>query len=189
MTSPVAICSNALLLLGKSPISSFEEGNDRARYASNLYPMAKPDLLRAHPWNFSCKRVLLSPLVTPPAFGFTAQFQLPGDYVRLVQVGYPGRGCPDFAMEDGKILANATALPLRYVYDADNEATWDSKMVFLAVRRMAWELAYPVTQSTTLRDSMEAAYIKALREAKAIDAQENPSETLGDDFPLIQGRY
>ena len=36
MTTPVTICSNALLMLGDNPIADFEEDNDRARLAANL---------------------------------------------------------------------------------------------------------------------------------------------------------
>ena len=35
--SAVSICSNALLLLGDRPISSFSENNDRTRLVANIY--------------------------------------------------------------------------------------------------------------------------------------------------------
>lgn len=190
MTTAVSICSDALLMLGKEPIASMEEESDRARYCANLYPMMRDNLLRKTFWNCAIKRVLLSPDATPPAYGYSAQFQLPGDFLRLYEVGTPGRYVTDFELENRMILANASALPLRYVWRNDNEDNWDSGLVLTATAQMAALLAYPVCQSTSLRDSLMATALQVLRESEAIDAQENPSETLGDgDFPLLAGRY
>jgi hypothetical protein len=189
MSTAVSICSQALLMLGKEPIADFNEGSDRAKYCSNLYPMVRDQLLRKHFWNCAIKRVLLSPSTTPPAFGFSAQFPLPSDFLRVYEVGMPGRVVMDFQIENRMILANATALPLRYVWRNENEATWDASLVHVATVHMAAVLAYPITQSTSLRDSMMSDAARALREAKSIDGQENPSETMGDEFPLIAGRY
>jgi hypothetical protein len=189
MTTAVSICSNALMMLGKDPISSMLEDNDRAKYCANLYPALRDALLRKHFWNCAIKRVLLSPDATPPAYGYTAQFPLPSDFLRLYEVGRPGAFVTDFQLENRMILANAAALPLRYVWRNDNEDNWDSGLVDTATIMMAALLAYPITQSTSLRDSMKEEAARTLREAKAIDGQENPSETFGDEFPLLAGRY
>jgi hypothetical protein len=189
MTTAVSICSNALLMLGKTPIADFNENSDRARYCSNLYPTVRDDLLRKHYWNCAIKRVMLSPLADAPAFGYSAQFQLPADFLRVYEVGYPGRFITDFQIENRKIMANAASLPLRYVWRNDNEDNWDSSLVQVATIMMAAVLAYPITQSTSLRETLTNDAKIALREAKATDAQENPSDTMGDEFPLIAGRY
>lgn len=190
MTTAVSICSNALLMLGKSPIADFTENSDRALYCSNLYPMLRDGLLRKHFWNCAIKRVLLSPMSTAPAFGYTHQFQLPSDFLRVYEVGNgPNNFISEFQIENRTILANAASLPLRYVWRNENEANWDSSLVHVATITMAALLAYPITQSTSLRDSMKQDAERALREAKSIDAQENPSETMGEQFPLIAGRY
>jgi hypothetical protein len=189
MTTAVSICSNALLMLGKSAIASLTDDSDRARYCANLYPMVRDSLLRKHFWNCAIKRVLLSPLVDAPAYGYSAQFQLPGDYLRLYEVGYSGKFITDFQLENRMILANAIALPLRYVWRNDNEDNWDSGLIQAATHAMAALLAYPITQSTSLRDSFMQEALRVLREAKSIDAQENPSDTMGDEFLLIAGRY
>lgn len=189
MTTAVSICSNALLMLGKEPIADFNDGSDRAKYCVNMYPIVRDGLLRKHFWNCAIKRALLSKLTTAPAFGYSAQFQLPADFLRIYEVGMPGSAVEDFQIEGRMILANADALPLRYVFRNTNEETWDASLVHVATLTMAAILAYPVTQSASLRDAMQQDALRALREAKATDAQENPSETMGDEFPLIAGRY
>lgn len=189
MTTAVSICSNALMMLGKSPIASLQEDNDRAKYCANLYPSLRDSLLRKHFWNCAIKRVLLSPDAVAPAYGYTAQFPLPSDFLRLMEVGRPGAFIADFQLENRMILANATALPLRYVWRNDVEDNWDVGLVETATAMMAALLAFPLVQSTSLRDSLLETATKTLREAQAIDGQENPSDTFGDEFPLLSGRY
>lgn len=191
MSTSISICSNALLQLGKAPIASFNEPGDLARLCSNLYGSERDSILRENDWNCAIKRDVLAPMATTPAFGFSAQFALPSDYLRMISIGDWKVGmpaCNRFKVEGRRILASGTALPIVYVFRNDQEATWDSKLVELMTARMLWKLAYPVTQSTTLRDELKAEYIAMAKSARAIDAQENPSEALSDDFTLITGR-
>lgn len=193
MATSISICSAALLQLGKAPISSFSDPTDAARLCANLYPQERDTLLRENDWNFAKKRVVLAPTVDVPAFGFTAQFALPGDFLRLVSVGDWYVGMPDcgkFKIEGRNILASGSSLPLVYVFRNESEATWDSRVVELMTARMLWKLAYPVTQSTSLRDTLRDEYNAMARAARAIDAQENPSPELGEgQFTLVQDRF
>lgn len=190
MATSISICSAALLQFGKSPIASFEEPGDLARLCSNLYPSERDSILRENDWNCSIKRDVLAPMATAPVFGFSAQFQLPGDFLRMVSIGDYLVGtpyCQAFKVEGRRVLADATVLPIVYVYRSP-EADWDSKLVELMTARMLWKLAYPVTQSTSLRDELKDEYQALAKAARAIDAQENPSQELSDDFTLINGR-
>lgn len=192
MTTAISICSAALLQLGKKAIASFDDDNDTAVLCSNLYPQERDSILREHLWNCAMKRTTLAPLVTAPAFGFAKAFLLPSDFLRLYQVGDYWVGdqlCPGYKLEGRHILADGTLLPIAYVFRNDVEATWDSKLIELMTARMLWKLAYPVTQSTSLREELAGEYQKLARTARAIDASEDASIELSDDFPLIYGRY
>jgi hypothetical protein len=189
MTTAVSICSNALMMLGKAPIASLEDESDRASYCANLYPALRDSLLRKHFWNCAIKRVLLSPTSEAPGFDYSHQFQLPSDFLRLYQVGTKNSPIDDFQLENRMILANVSSLPLRYVWRNEDENNWDTGLVQAATHAMAAMLAYPIVQSTSLRESMLQTAKDVLREAKAIDGQENPGDTFGEDFPLIRGRY
>lgn len=191
MATRVSICSAALLQLGKAPINDFQEKGDLARLCSNLYDGERDSLLRENDWNCAIKRNVLAPMATAPSFGFGAQFALPSDFLRMVSIGDHRIGtpyCQKFKVEGRAILASGTVLPIVYVFRNDQEATWDSKLVELMTARMLWKLAYPVTQSTSLRDELKGEYAQMARAARAIDSQENPSEELSDDFTLLSGR-
>lgn len=180
MATGVSICSNALLMLGAQTINDFNEPLDRAKIASNLYPTIRDDLLRTHPWNCTIKRALLAPDATPPAFGYDNQFELPADFLRVLEVGQAG--CQiDYLVEGRSILANATSVELRYVYLNEVENTWDASLVGLLTMAMACAMAYPITQSSALQAAFEQKLAMAKKVARAVDGQEDPPQTLGDE--------
>lgn len=175
--SEVTICSNALQRLGDAPIASFDDESKFAAVCADLWPQVRDALLRTHPWNCATKRVILAPLVDKPAFDYGYQFQLPGDCLRVIQVGRRGF-LPDYRREGRRILANATDLPLVYIWRNADVQTWDDMLVELATLQMVAMLAYPVTASTTLQQAREQIAEIALKRAKAVDGQENPPEEL-----------
>lgn len=187
MASKVSICSNALLLLGAQTISSLSEGNDRAALASNLYDSLRDDTLRSHPWNCAIKRVVLAPDVDAPAFDYTAAFSLPSDWLRTLGVGADGYES-DYKTEGRKILSNGTSLALRYVYRNEQESTWDAMLVRAMELRLAAEMAYPITMSASMADLMFNKLQQHMRQARAVDGQDDPPQTFGD-FPLLQARF
>lgn len=184
MATDVEICSKALILVGDKPIASLTEQTTRAAICNNLYPLAKRDLLRAHLWNCAIKRVQLTALSGAPAYDWSNWFAKPGDWLRLIDVG--NCGADDYAFEGNRILANQSTLLLRYVSEA-TEGAWDSSLTDVMIKRMAADLAYPITKSTSLMQVKQQEYQVALRTAKAIDGQENPPEQFGDS-PFIAAR-
>ncbi|WP_244215107.1 hypothetical protein [Pseudomonas sichuanensis] len=189
MVTGVSICSNALLMLGSQPINDFADQNnlDRARLCANLYPYQRDSVLRAHPWNCCITRVQLAPIADAPAFEWAYAFELPADCLRVLEVGYGG--CQiDYLVEKRSILTNDPAVDLRYVFRNEVESTWDSHLVDLMTTAMAAVLAYPVTQSTSERDSRRAELVQATRQAKAVDGQEDPPQTLGNEH-LLGARF
>lgn len=186
MASKVSICSNALLMLGAQPIASFTDGSDRARLASNLYPGERKAFMRAHNWGALTTRVSLAPMAQAPAFGYSRQFALPGDCIRLLDVGEEGETMT-YRVERKRILYNGTILPVRYIADLD-EGEWDDSMVYAMELRMAALFAYPITASSSLADALAARAKDALKEAKTIDGQEDDTQAI-EHSPLLDSRY
>jgi len=186
MATDVSICSAALSLLGDKPISSLTEVNRvAATLCSNIYPLAKREVMRSHPWNCLVTRVVLAPLVATPAFEWGFQFTLPGDCMRVLSVGYDG--CPeDYRLEGKRILARTNTLRLQYVAEL-GEGYWDALLVEVMTKRMVKDLAYPITKSGTLAELKAREYEMAAKKARAVDGQENPPEDWNDS-PFIQVR-
>ena len=187
MATDVSICSNALLKLGAQPINDLSESSDRARLASNLYPSVRDSVLRSHPWNCCIKRVVLSPDTATPVFDFDYQFSLPDDYERTLSVGETGIEAT-FKIEGLKLLSDDNPCLLRYVARVENPAAWDSMLVTAMELAMAAAMAYAITQSASLRDSMRQELEMHMKRARAVDGQDDTPETMGDT-PLINSRF
>lgn len=184
--SDVSICSNASLLLGGLPINDLGESTDRALLAANLFDDVRDSVQRSHPWNCCIKRVALAPDTTAPAFDWAYQFTLPPDYLKALSVGEAGGEAP-YRVEGGKLLCDDNPALLRYVARNTNPATWDAMLVEAMTLAMAAKMAYPITQSTTLRDSFRQQLEMHLKRARAADGQEDTPESLGDS-PMLSAR-
>ncbi|WP_334037285.1 hypothetical protein [Burkholderia gladioli] len=186
MTSSVSICSNALIQLGDKPISSFQDPSTRAQVCSIAYPEVRDAVLRAHPWNSCVKRVVLAPMTDKPAFDYAYQFQLPADWLRTMQIG-SRRNRLDYASEGNRILAHVNALPLVYIFRNEIEATWESTLVDVVTKAVKAGIAYAITQSASMAQVAMTEYTTVLKQAKAINGQDDDTETVGD-FPLLEDR-
>lgn len=186
-TSDVQICSNALLLLGQEPIDTFADDSDRATLAVNLWPTTRDAVLRMHPWNCAIKRVLLSPDDPGPAYEWSYQFTLPGDFMRVSALGEVGEVIP-YQLEAGKILCNESALKLRYVYRLEDVTKWDSLLTKAAEAAMAEAMAYPITKSASVQEVMAQKLQFWLRQARTVDGHDSPPEDQADQ-PLLTARY
>lgn len=195
MTTGVTICSNALLMLGAKPISSFADSDDNEAYSpldrvslcANLYPVERLAFLRQHTWSGSIKRVVLSADLNSPPFGFQYRFQRPADWVRTVQVGQYEGYVPDYRTEGGYFMTDEGVFYLTYVADVD-ESKWDTLMIDVMTRRMAAVLAYPITRDAGQEQLKTQEYAQKLQEAKSIDGQDDPSSTVGSSI-LLASRF
>lgn len=187
MASAVSICSNALLLLGDSPINSFDDDSERARVASNLWPDLRDFVLRSHPWNCATKRVVLSPLPQAPAFDFNYAFTLPTDWLRTLQIGQRGER-PEYQIEGRTILMQENVCRLRYIWRNDNPATWDAMLVEAMTQVMKAAMAYPITQAGSIEQLAQQVLQPMLKSARAVDGQEDDVDYL-DDSPLYQAAF
>lgn len=171
--SKVTICNNALSLIGANQIASFEEESKLAQTCRNIYDTTRLALLRMHPWSCAKKRQILSPVSTYPSFGYGHAFPLPSDYVLIIAANTE---C--YEVENRHILANVEQINLEYVFNNNIEQTWDPLLIEAMTLKMAAKLCKPVTGNTAERDSIEAEFLRLIPQAKAINAQERPSQDI-----------
>lgn len=186
-SSKLLICSTASLLLGHNAIAALDGSTKVASLADALFDITRDSVLRAHPWNCATKRASITADATAPTFDWTYRFALPADFMRMLQVGELGYE-DDYVIETGWILANTTPLLVRYIYQNTNVTTYDPLLVQALEYAMAAKMALPLTGNATIQANMEALYANALKQARAVDGQDNPPETYGDS-PLLSARY
>lgn len=195
MASSVDIANRALSKLGESRITSFDDDSKPAREMKSAFDIVRDAEFRAHRWHFTKKRITLPALSTAPAFGWLYQYQLPSDFLQLIQVGqydpivplndYRTTEQTEWAVEAGDtgnvILTNHEApLQIRYVSRIVDTTRFDSTFVEVLACRLAIEVCEILTQSTTKKESAKDDYKLAMMVAIRANAIELPPATIQD---------
>jgi hypothetical protein len=192
MASKIDIANRALTKIGDDRIMDILDDQENAKVLNSMYDTVLMAELRARVWNFSVKRAALPALASVPAFGFTNEFQLPADHLRLIQVGeiyvglslsdYVGMSEAEFQVEGRKILTDFPApLNIRYVSLVTDPGLYDALFVEAFACKLAMECCERLTQSNTKRQLAAEEYALAIRSALRADAIENPPQTLPDE--------
>lgn len=198
MASQVEICNRALTKLGAARITSIIDASKSARCMAALWDTVRRAELRKRNWNFALARTSLPSLSTAPAYGFANAFQLPADFLRLVQVSdiYVIPGMTDYregddspyAIEGQQLLTDFSApLKLRYVKDVTDPGTFDALFVEAMAAKLAYEGCYEITQSNQGREAAAQDYKFTIAEAARANAIEKPPQGLPDDS-WVMGR-
>lgn len=184
-SSFVAIANSALTKLGAQIITDLTEASKEARLCNARIYEVRDIVLRMHPWNFATKRVILAPVTENPAFGYNFQFNLPDDWLRTLQV-YPES--EDYKMEGGKILANVDMIELVYTYRVVNPAIIDALCAEVIACYLAYDISYALIQTGQVQEQLYSLYQEKLRQAKSIDAKEEPARELEANL-FLESRY
>ena len=179
MPSVVDICNSALDKLGHGPITSLQDGNKAANLCLRNWPLVRDRMLRQHPWNFAVTRAILAPTNPPPAWGFSARFQIPTDCLRLLEVRDLHAG--EYQVEAKTILANASTLYIRYVARIEDPNKYETLFSDAVTTRLAYEMCEALTQSNTKKGALWEEFDQAFTDAKRADGQENPPQSFQED--------
>jgi len=197
----IRICSDALLMLGANPISSFTEGTDESNICDRLYPDIKIRTLTMYDWSFSFKKTQIARLVTTPTNEYKYEYQLPSDIIGRPNAVYDSSdvGAPprrEYRLMGDKLLTDYEKVYIDYQYNVPEYAL-PHYFVQLLKYEMAWHLAMPITDQAekseywrtiaegTPGENGRGGY---MRQAMNIDSQGNPTNAI-QDFSLINVRY
>lgn len=192
MASQVDICNRALTKLGAARITSLSDSGKSARAMASVYDTVRKSELSKRYWNFALARTSLAALGTDPDWGFSRQFQLPNDYLKLMQVNdiYVANEMADYrqyddsawAIEGQAILTDFDApLKVRYVRDITDTGLFHPLFVEVLASRLAYETCYEITQSRDGQRVADEDYVKNLKAATLSNAIERPPVGIPDD--------
>lgn len=201
--SALSICSDALLLLGANPLSSFNEGTTAATVADRLYDDIKTTVLTQYPWSFTLKKVQLAQSTSTPLNEWAYAYQLPSDRIAAPRaVFYSGAvGVPtttDFEIFGDKLYTDFPTIYIDYQYDP-GEANYPKYFVQLLKYFMAWHFAEPVTDVTTKAQYWQTIAVGSpaengrggfFRQAANMDAASNATAVIPDtqyDLVVVRG--
>lgn len=198
----LSICSDSLILLGASPLSSFSEGTDAAQICDRIYDDLKDSLIAMYPWSWAFKKVQLARLVTTPVSEWKYSYQLPGDALTGVRAVFDTNAAGATSVPGGweiheqHLDTNFEQVWVDYQY-APGESFWPTYFVQLMKYAMCAEIAETVTDQITKAQYWEQRCYGAptenrrggyFRVATSIDGSNNSIEAF-NDFTLIQVRY
>jgi hypothetical protein len=170
------ICNQALERLGSSRILSLEDATAEARFCKLFYPATRDEVLRSHRWNFATKRTVLSRLSDAPIFGWSVQYQLPIDFLRLLQLNRwrESEARSLHEIEGNKLLTNEQEGQLKYIARVTDANLFDALFIEALALKLASKLAKPLTNSNSLHGEFLQEYERVTAPlARRIDAQED----------------
>ena len=198
----LSICSDSLIMLGATPLSSFSEGTDAAQICDRLYEDIVDFALGLYPWSFSYKKVQLAREVDTPATEWKYQYVMPADLIgsgarALFTSPTPGARPVNEGWEifGGKLLTSFETVYIDYQYHPSEDII-PTFFVQLLKYWLAWHFAETVTDQIT-----KAQYFQLLavgspgenmrggmtRQAMQIDGANQPNQVI-EDFDLIAVR-
>ena len=180
-TTETEICNSALAKIGAQSILDLDEESKAGRLCKKLYPLLRDEVMAAHPWNFAIKRADLGDaLATAPVFEYSYAYALPGDCLRVIKTNLnlepSGAGEAKWKIENVEdqraLVTDWEDIKVMYVAKITNVTLFQPHFVEALAWRLAADLAYPMTTSSTLAANMLAIYEDRLAKARSFDGQE-----------------
>ena len=193
-SNETTICNLALGKLGAKTVMSLDDASPEARAAKLHYAATRDEVLRAHRWNFAIKRARVARLAEAPLFGWSAQYTLPVDCLRVLQVnGYEeGQREGRWEVEGRRLLTSSACAKVKYISRVTDCTLFDPLFVKSLALKLAAELAKPLAGSSSLAGELLTEYERITGpSARAADAFESrPKRKLpwvGSDFVRARG--
>lgn len=176
MTTPSAtsiIVAQAFRFMEVTPPSSLDDDTEKAAAAREQYEIALRMCLEAADWSFASTLVNL-PLFTPPETtaadpNFPYSYSLPGDLVRLHEVG---DGSVRWRRDAVALRADQTApLQIRYTSMITNEAALPATFQIAVALQLALLLGPRWLTTNSKMDGLAGQHSRAISEARRQDAR------------------
>jgi hypothetical protein len=174
MTTDTDLANDALALLGETEISAItDQSSKNARACLRFAAEVRLEVLRIGRWNCATRRANLVQLQALPVAGYARQFQLPTDFLRLMDVNGEAVKAKSeyFEIEGRAFLTDETQVWIRYIADVGIGACDVLIQAAIAVR-LAARIAIPLSGRIEQADAMETLFQRRLAEAQGIDAKE-----------------
>jgi len=145
------------------------EDSKNARLCNARYTQVRDSVFRSHPWNCLQKRVQLAADTDTPAWGFTKQYTLPADCLRLLTIlDYDS----DYKVEGRKILTDNSSVKILYIGRIEDPNEYDELLRETLSAAIAADIAYAITSSNPLTANMYNLFRDKLKEARFVDSTE-----------------
>ena len=167
----VSIANLALSNLGEAPIQNLTDDNARARIANSRIDDVIRGVLRMHDWNSAMKRVALVK-IGEPLFGFNTTFQLPADFIKIIEVWPISR----YRIQGDTVLSNEDTLSILYVAEPIDVNKLDVLLGEAIALKLAVEISETLTGKDGLKERMMQKWVIQLQEARSANSKDKTPE-------------
>ena len=177
MATKVDICNRALNSLGvKQRITSLNEDTEVARKCNLVIDDLIDEVLRAYNWNCATERAALARSSSAPVFDYAYKYALPAGpdpayCLRVIKIKDEDE-FSDWKVEGRFLLTDESTCSILYIKRVTDINELDVLCKSAIAARLAAEIAFTLTNSNSLQESMWNLYAGKLQEASEIDAQE-----------------
>lgn len=171
----VDIINYALARANRPRITSLAESTETAAFASVIYPNIYKEVQSKGPWGCLLKRATLVENATAPTYEYANAFDLPTNFLKLVQYQEGDNSYDDFKIEATsagvKLLTDDTIVKITYIEYSTTDSSWDAFLTEAIVTRLAAEFATNAA-NYQLRQILMAEYRLALQDGLASSNQQ-----------------
>lgn len=180
----VEVCSRAMVLVGLSPMSSFNEiSRDEVIVASQLYEVIVADCMSAFPFSFCSGQQVLENDPDPPLDRYETAWHLPsletGQPYFIETVRWNDQPVK-YEIMGQRIYCNvdeAEELIAHYQYRLQ-EAYWPPQFTLMVIERLAERFAIAVTRNSQQITAQGSAYEKQFARTKTRQSQQQTTTGL-----------
>ena len=190
MASIVDVCNVALGSVGAPLINSIDDANTGARLCKANFAIVRDAVLEERPWSFAVQRKAYTREIATPAFGYSYQYLLGSEVLRVIEAYETDPGDLDYAVENRRILCDAAdGIYARVLVRVEDLALWSPSFTAAVAYRLAALLAVPLVDNRTLQADQWQLYAKQLSLAGTLDGMQGRSEIRKGPSSLKASRY
>lgn len=192
MSSRTQIINDGLRAISASLIEDPDEDTESARQAKGVFEQVVKAELEGNAWFFAKAQAVLPQNATAPLFKYARAFNLPSDFIRLVELDdrwvfsiirhVDTNPVPNYELQGRAIFTDLGApLKIGYLKDVTSDPTmWSPMFCDVVSYALAVKLAMPLTKSEGIVSLAEKLYQKAVRRAKQANAIQLPPQHIPD---------
>lgn len=183
MSQQVKVVNRALSFLGAGSVTSIEDESVEALTALTHYQMSLDAMMDARNWSFLIERFIPALHEDPPVWGYTSKFLIPSNISRIIWVGpdkevYHEHEQYDWQVEGSYIVCNKDIIYCVGMLRPTAEGGLSPLFLEAFAYKLASEMAIALTQSSTIKDKMDARFLIELDRAIAMDSVQGRTMTL-----------
>lgn len=186
--SDTEIANDALGRLGISPIMELSDDSKQAQFAKRFFDQTREEVLAARPWTFAIKRANLNALSTAPVSEWQYAYQLPSDFLRLVQINNDEIETIKFkyAIEGRTIVTDESPITICYVARVTDPTLYSPLFSEAFALKLASKLVGPLTGALKLSMDYLALYEKAITTPQVGEQQGRAKRDKGTAFNAVE---